>query len=431
MFIRLLYKDANFHIYKIDENGSIKKNDDEVLSPDDIIYHSTNGYDYVLLEKFDGTLTMYPLDKVVYNSFYPESLSVWNHFKCIHLNGDLRDNRLENLEGVKEEEEWRMITYPGVEPGRFMVSSFGNLWDDKLKRIKSMRDKAGGINNGKKYYVTDILQHVYQVHRLVAYEFIEKYDVTSNIVINHIDNNGLNNQIDNLEIVTHKQNCDHAIIIGAENGMIRSEELIETFCKLYVKNKGDVKKTKDDLRKLGIGEAFKHRFVSEIIRKNRWSDITDKYFKLGDYELPYKEQLTDEEIHAVCKAIVECGGSPTAVLNELHNNGHNRIQMNDVKKIRYKFQFTDISDNYFTKNQFKVNHKAFLTEDEVIDICLKLIEYDFSTLEVVKYYKDCKNDHIYRRDIHDIKHKFTHSKISDRYFLKLGKGDFKVLRYNK
>ena len=36
MFIRLLYKDANFHIYKIDENGIIKKNN-EVLSNDDIM----------------------------------------------------------------------------------------------------------------------------------------------------------------------------------------------------------------------------------------------------------------------------------------------------------------------------------------------------------------------------------------------------------
>ena len=430
MFIRLLYKDANFHIYKIDENGNVKKND-EILSNDDIIYHSTNGYDYVLLEKFNGTLTMYPLDKVVYNSFHPESLSVWNHFKCIHLNGKLRDNRLENLKGVKEEEEWRVITYPGIEPDRFMISSFGNLWDNKLKRTKPMHEKVGKISSGKKYYVMGTFQHIYQVHRLVAYEFIEKYDVTSNVVINHIDNDGLNNQIDNLEIVTNKQNCDHAIIIGVKDGIIRSDETIETFCKLYVKNKGNVKKTKNDLKKLGICEAFKNRFISKIIRKKLWSDITDKYFKLGEYELPYKEQLTYDEIHAICKAIVECGGSPTAALNELHSNGYNRIMINDVKHVRYKTQFADISDQYFNKDQFEVNHKQYLTEDEVVDICLRLIQFDFCSYDVLMYYRNSGNDRITSEDIAGIKNKYSHVKISDRYFLKNGPNDFKILRYNK
>ena len=350
MFIRLLYKDANFHIYKIDENGTIKKND-EVLSNDIIIYHSTNGYDYVLLEKFDGTLTMYPLDKVVYNSFHPESLSVWNHFKCIHINGDLRDSRLENLKGVKEEEEWRMITYPGLPKDMYMVSSFGNVMNIKTKKLVGFTSYSGSYMN----MIYD--NHKYPVHRLVVYEFIDHYDINPDIVINHIDNDGFNNCVDNLEIVTSKQNSDHAIMIGATKGTIRTEEIVETFCKLYVKNKGDVKKTKNDLQKLGIGEAFKHRFVSKIIRKNRWSNITDKYFKLGEYELPYKEQLTDDEIHAICKAIVECGGSPSSALNKLHTMGHDRITINDVKHVRYKTQFVDISNQYFNKDQFKVNHK--------------------------------------------------------------------------
>lgn len=192
-----------------------------------------------------------------------------------------------------------------------------------------------------------------------------------------------------------------------------------------------LRRLKNDLQKFGIGEAFEHRFVSEIIRKNRWSDITDKYFKLGEYELPYKEQLTDEEIHAVCRAIVECGGSPTAALNELHTTGYDRIQLNDVKKIRYKYQAVEISDQYFNKDQFEVNHKQYLTEDEVIDICLRLIEFDFCSYDVLMSYRNSGNDRITKEDITGIKNKHSHVKESDRYFLKNGPNDFKILRYNK
>ncbi|MBQ4032535.1 MAG: HNH endonuclease, partial [Paludibacteraceae bacterium] len=194
-----------------------------------------------------------------------------------------------------------------------MVSSFGNLWDNELKRFKLMREKVVGNNNGKKYYATDMFQHMYQVHRLVAYEFIEKYDVTSNIVINHIDNDGLNNHVDNLEITSARENCHHAMMIGVSNGdIIRTDKVIQLFCESYIKNNGDISKTHDELKGLGINEYFTTRFVSKLIRKKIWCDITDKYFKLGEYELPYKEQLTDDEIHAICKAIVKCGGSPKA-----------------------------------------------------------------------------------------------------------------------
>jgi hypothetical protein len=48
----------------------------------------------------------------------------------------------------------------------------------------------------------------YSVHRLVALTFIPTHDPS--LHINHIDNNGLNNKVDNLEWVTHSQNMLHA-----------------------------------------------------------------------------------------------------------------------------------------------------------------------------------------------------------------------------
>ena len=261
MFTPIIYKEANFHIYRINEKCEVMKND-ELLDPEDYIYHSTNGYDYILLEKLDGSLTMYPLDQVIYNSFYPDTQNIYEHFKCIHLNCDLRDNRLENLEGIKEEEEWRMITYPGLPKDTYMISSFGNVTNIKTKKL------VGFVSHSGSYMQMIYDNHMYRIHRLVVYEFIDHYDINPDIVINHIDNNSFNNHIMNLEIVTNRQNAQHAILIGVNDGNIRTEEMIKTFCELYVKYEGDIKKVKADLRELNIIDYFDNRFISKLIRKN-------------------------------------------------------------------------------------------------------------------------------------------------------------------
>lgn len=51
-------------------------------------------------------------------------------------------------------------------------------------------------NNKKKNYL---------VHKLVAEHFLDNY--TDSLDIDHIDNNKLNNNINNLQLITHQENC--------------------------------------------------------------------------------------------------------------------------------------------------------------------------------------------------------------------------------
>jgi len=106
--------------------------------------------------------------------------------------------------------------------GLYQVSNYGNV--KALKR--EFLDKRGNIKRYPerilKWDITDMGSSKYarvtlskghktkrfSVHRLVAETFIPNTD--NKPFVNHIDNNGLNNNVSNLEWVTHSENMIHA-----------------------------------------------------------------------------------------------------------------------------------------------------------------------------------------------------------------------------
>ena len=116
------------------------------------------------------------------------------------------------------EEEWRDIL--GWE-GFYIVSNLGRIFSigrkvtqgSRQMTIKSKMLKQ--ILNKKTLGYTDTVVYLaskdkgyrskkYKIHRLVAEAFIPTKDKT--LEVNHKDNNPLNNQVYNLEWVSHKEN---------------------------------------------------------------------------------------------------------------------------------------------------------------------------------------------------------------------------------
>jgi hypothetical protein len=108
-------------------------------------------------------------------------------------------------------------------------------------------------------------------------------------------------------------------------------------------------------------------------------------------------------------------------LSELQLDDNNRIKDNDVKKIRYKYQWTEISDEYFSLNDFE---KCYLQENEIIEICNGLIDHDFDIHETVEYFKNIDKNKYTQQRIRNIKNKRNHSNISDKYFIIDKNGNF-------
>lgn len=96
--------------------------------------------------------------------------------------------------------------------GKYQISNLGNI--RSLKFINNRIEKAKirllkpQVRNG--YFVIHLSKHgkrkCYQVHRLVAQEFIE--NPNNYTIVNHKDYNPKNNKVDNLEWCTQKQNVN-------------------------------------------------------------------------------------------------------------------------------------------------------------------------------------------------------------------------------
>ena len=115
--------------YLVSPEGYIKasgmKDEDAITSPS---YHSTNGYDFMLLNNKDGNLQLFPLDDIIALAYIPIPESFKDKpIKVLHINGDTRDISLDNLQWVEDIEEWKWVKWKNILSNRYEVSSFGRV----------------------------------------------------------------------------------------------------------------------------------------------------------------------------------------------------------------------------------------------------------------------------------------------------------------
>ena len=104
--------------------------------------------------------------------------------------------------------EWVAIKIP-ENYGKYFVNRQGEI--AKATNIGSHKKKLKGTNHGKYKRVSltlDSCIRLYLVHRLVAFTFLK--NPKKHKVINHIDGDGKNNHVSNLEWCTVAHNNKHA-----------------------------------------------------------------------------------------------------------------------------------------------------------------------------------------------------------------------------
>lgn len=119
------------------------------------------------------------------------------------------------LNKFKEE---RFLPVKGFEE-RFFISDHGriishNLRNNKIYFLNPHLDSLG-------YYSTQLrnkpISRKCRIHQLVGEHFCEMNNKFVRMCWNHIDGNKKNNHYKNLEYITAKENCAHAVIKGLHN----------------------------------------------------------------------------------------------------------------------------------------------------------------------------------------------------------------------
>ena len=97
-----------------------------------------------------------------------------------------------------------VIGYEGI----YQVSSLGNIKSLKFNKEKYLKV----YKNHKGYFIVCLtinnVKKSRRVHQLVAESFLNHKRCGMELVVNHIDFDRANNRVENLEIVTNRENCN-------------------------------------------------------------------------------------------------------------------------------------------------------------------------------------------------------------------------------
>lgn len=173
-----------------------------------------------------------------------------------------------------------VLDVPGYE-GLYEATSDGRIfgkerlvWNQRHQRYvpwKRKELKMGITNNG--YYYVGLCKNGKStsktVHRLIALTFLKPTDL--NLTVNHKDGNKLNNNINNLEMVTYSQNQQHARDTGLApswKGSNNPKAKITREQAIEISNLYSTKKYSQKL--LGEMYGLDQTTVSDIVRGSSW-----------------------------------------------------------------------------------------------------------------------------------------------------------------
>lgn len=213
--------------YEISDLGDVrqlnKPGEQITFRMEERIYHSTNGYDFVLLTMKNRIPRLFAIDTLVAKTFIPIPKElVGKPLKIVHKDGDLKNCAASNLSWEEDVEEWfdcicPIIRKDGVEinliPNRYRISSHNRVYSNFSKKFMQVSlDSEDYPTLAMVYAFPDGSPKVQTVkfYRLVAYSLNLPGRTKERNRINHINGIPSDCRLKNLEWVTNQENVVHS-----------------------------------------------------------------------------------------------------------------------------------------------------------------------------------------------------------------------------
>lgn len=139
--------------------------------------------------------------------------------------------------------------------------------------------------------------------------------------------------------------------IGENNANAKYDnDCVDMVCQVLIKTFGSVDNTYNYLNDLGFN--ISRNLIDRVKSKKQWCNISDKYFTRESIH-----QLRFDKIRMICESIVRNNGDINKTLTDMSDKIP-FLTRSFIKNIRYKTQYSEISDEYFTLDDFKVNREV-------------------------------------------------------------------------
>jgi hypothetical protein len=195
--------------------------DGKVFKGDKLLKQHTKGCVRVSLSR-----KLYLVSEIVATAYLPKPK---NAIKLVYLDGNNLNISLENLMWVSDNYEEINVEYVefngknfrhiiDIETKQYYISESGEILNFATQKIINPVCDSIGYARFTYYFrqIDSLKKQTIAVHILVYITYHGQYD-NSLFEINHIDGNKLNNNISNLEIVSHQENIIHAVKLGLQS----------------------------------------------------------------------------------------------------------------------------------------------------------------------------------------------------------------------
>lgn len=386
-------------------------------------YLSSNGYMYEFIQTNDDRLILFPFDIIMASTFVaiPQDL-IGKKLKVHHKNGRSSDCYYENLEWVEDIEEWKDVMYKDVKRGYYQVSNWG--------RVRSMLtdppilmtpDSSSGYQ--RVWLASDSTRGLHcQIHRLVAWHFIQGYSETKSIV-NHIDCCVDNCMWYNLEWVSIRENYMHSSMLGNQVvgckgdispvSKITENDAIE-ICYSLNKHSGRIIDTFNELK--DSIPSLTYPIVSSIKYGDVFTYISDKILTNAGRKKQIR-QTDPDVILDVSYCLKKNNGDVKKTKKELVSK-YPWISYGWLWHLKDKSVGSEITDQVFTKDEFP--KCVPLTENDAVIIINCLLKHNGDPYVNQTVFDELKDsiEGLTKDKVRSIKEKKAWKTLSDKYFQK-------------